>query len=432
MFYFLLSVTTLIVIMISIIISKLTFGSSKYLFSPSVVALIYYIVRIYPGTVESAIYHNIPEALIAVLCGCLGVLIATLTIMVLPKKKVNYYFLYNFPNKKIIYLFIFLGIFAVIFTFFMLGRVPLFYMFGNDSNLTMHEARRMNTLEHRDGNTIYFGQGYFKMLYLTISPLFIAILYTLYRVQKRKLTLPITLMVIFCVFGALNGQIWPTVNLILMFCIVVFAFDYIFLDKYIKSKDFFNIFKKGLALLFFVFIFIFLYRYAQSISGREFENFFMDTFKRIYADDTTTLYQIFPQEQDFRFGSTWLNDLSGFLPGSSQNFSYEVHYLVHGGGWGYTLSPGLFASGYVNFGYFGSFIIFYLAFLIYGIIYKYLINISFVEYRIFGLFLSLSLAMAISADVASLVYNLLVIYIVIIILFFLSTLSNFKRFRIKK
>lgn len=432
MFYFLISITTLIVIAISIIISRLTFGSSKYLFSPTVIALIYYIVRVYPGTVDSAIYYNIPEALIAVLCGCIGGLFATATIMVLPKKKIEKYFLYDFPNKKIIYFFIFLGIFSVVFTFIMLGRVPLFYMFGGDSNLTMHEARRMNTLEHRDGNTIYFGQGYFRMLYLTIAPLFIAILYTLYRIQKRKLTIPIILMVIFCIFGALNGQIWPTVNLILMFCIIVFAFEYIFLDKHIKSKDLLSTLGKGLALLFFVFIFIFSYRYAQSLSGREFENFFIDTFKRIYADDTITLYRIFPEEQNFRIGSTWLNDLLGFLPGSSQNFSYEVHYLVHGGGWGYTLTPGLFASGYVNFGYFGSFIIIYLAILVYGVVYKYLINMRSIECRVFGLFLSLSLAMAISADVASLIYNLLVICIVISILFFLSILLNFKRFKIEK
>lgn len=423
MIEFLVILLTLILILLNLLIAKNAFGSSKYLFAPPIVAICYYLLRVYPGTVDAAIVNGISSALIGVVFGLLGILFSTLTLMIIPSKGINSHFNLYAVNKNTIYFFIILGVFSVLFTFLMLGRIPFFYMlkdvFGGGNDISMHEARRMNTLEHRDGDTVYFGQGYFRMIYMTIAPIFISSLYVLSRIKKNSaLRFSKKIMLLFCFFAALNGQIWPVVNLILLFFIVSFAFEYIFLDKNLTSKEVLKTFSKAFKLMFFIILFIFLYRYIQSLSGREFNNFFLDTFRRIYSDDTVFLYNLFPMQHEYRYGSTWVNDILGFLPGSSQNFSYEVHYLIHGGGWGYTLAPGLFSSGYVNFGFIGIFFLFYISFLVYSIIYKTLIYSNSIEIRVIALFLSLSLAMAISADVASLIYPFFMVAIISIIVIF--------------
>ena len=118
-----------------------------------------------------------------------------------------------------------------------------------------------------------------------------------------------------------------------------------------------SIIYRGLLSYAFLLTFIFLYRYLQFLQGRYFDNFFYDTLRRIYSSGAIELFGIFPSQEGFRYGSTWLNDLKGLLPGSIQSFAYEAHYLVHGGAWGFTLSPGIVASSFINFGYPGVFFV---------------------------------------------------------------------------
>ena len=181
---------TITVVLINLIVSKYTFGPSKYLFAPPVVAIFYYLLRVYPGTLDASLSNEISEALLGVLIGFLGIIFSNLTLMSLPKSKVNNSIVLYSINRKIIYAVVLLGVLSVIFTFAMLGRIPFFYMLkdllGGGSDISMHEARRMNTLEHRDGDTVYFGQGYFRMLYMTIAPIFICAIYVVYKVKKIK------------------------------------------------------------------------------------------------------------------------------------------------------------------------------------------------------------------------------------------------------
>ena len=148
---------TLCMTFLNIVIANNVFGSSKYVFSPSVVGITYCLLRVYPGTVDASILNETYLPLIAVVVAFFAIFLANLTIGSLPRKDViinTSYFISL--NKTFIYWMIFLGIISVLFTFAMLGKIPLFYaikgFFSGGSDLTMHEARRMNTVEHHDGN----------------------------------------------------------------------------------------------------------------------------------------------------------------------------------------------------------------------------------------------------------------------------------------
>ncbi|MCH8467856.1 MAG: hypothetical protein LAT78_14960, partial [Roseinatronobacter sp.] len=262
-----------------------------------------------------------------------------------------------YANRTAIWFFVLLSVPAVVFTFAMLGRIPLFIgigsLFGGGGDISMHAARQMNTLQHRSGDTVYFGQGYLRQIYAVVSPVFLVALFVFDRLRPNssKSLLVFMVMVFLVLAAALNGQIWIAIHVILLFLMGKY---FVILSSGRKIKEYSLIFRGLLGYLALV-GFVFAYRYLQSIQGREFEDFIFDTLRRIYSAGGVELFGIFPSSEGFRYGATWLNDLRGMLPGSIQSFAYEVHYLVHGGAWGFTLSPGIVASSYVNFGFIGVF-----------------------------------------------------------------------------
>lgn len=394
---------------IGVVFSREYFGSRLYIFSPPLVACVYYLLRSYPGVIDAAFELGNPEPVLAVLVAAVGLSsgVGVLTIFERRRSGAPYIDSVSHLHESVVWTPIIIGFLSVAITFAMLGRIPFVYLlqdiFGSGAEVSMHEARRMNTLEHRAGDTVYFGQGYFRLLYMNIAPVFVAILYIYKKNAGLSLLLPRFLMVLFCLFAGMNGQIWPIVNTIIFFLVVAFSSDYFLVSNAESCPRVGSLVFRSSVALALVIGFIFLYRYAQYLSGRHFENFFLETFRRIYSADTAKLFVMFPELYPFRSGDTWINDLLGFLPGSTQSFSYEVHYLLHGGAWGFTAAPGLFASAYVNFGMMGVFVLFFFAILIYSFFYRLNVISGRSEDFVLAVTLSVNFAIALSADITSLI-----------------------------
>lgn len=421
---------------LGVFLSKWYFGGRLYFFSPAIVASFYYVIRSYPGVVDSAFELHDPRPLVAVLLAVLGFVFALGFLAIVDRRRQLDcgYSSISFPSELVLWVPVALGSLAVFVTFLMLGRVPIAYLaqdlFGSGADISMHEARRMNTLEHRAGDTVYFGQGYLRLIYLNIAPVFVAILYLERKLRGDGVGVPKVLMFLFCLFAGMNGQIWPVVNTVIFFALIAFASDFLLVAENERYPSVVVLVRRVVVAFFVIMGFIFVYRYAQFLSGRYFENFFLDTFRRIYAADTAELFVIFPERYPFRVGVTWLNDLAGFLPGSSQSFAYEVHYLIHGGAWGFTLAPGLFASAYVNFGMYGVFGLFLVVFFGYSFLYKALAGSGRAEDMVLAILLSISLAISLSADIVNVVMPVMLVVGIRLMIGFFHVLFRVPRERI--
>jgi uncharacterized membrane protein len=396
--------------------------SPCWIISPAVMMVLFFIAMILPGIV----FHSSPDdSLMAVLgyaLWILGSLFGVLAANVFIDKRTASIALnarragFVQGNYRLFMFFVLLSVPAVVFTFSMLGRVPLFSgfssLFGDAAGISMQQARRMNTLEHRDGSTFYFGQGYLRQIYAVISPVFLVAAHILTsRWGDGKVKRLLSIMRIFLVIAcALNGQIWISATVILLFVMGGLAVYYM---NGSGSAASLNVIKKGILAYVGVIAFIMLYRYFQSLQGRHFDNFLVDTLMRIYLPGAIELFSIFPDAQGFRYGSTWINDLSGMLPGSTQSFAYEVHYLVHGGAWGYTLSPGIVPSAYVNFGLTGIFFTAVVFTAIFSALFSRLMRTNSAVNIAIAIYISHSFTLAMPGDIGNYVVSLatsLVIY----------------------
>jgi hypothetical protein len=308
-----------------------------------------------------------------------------------------------FGNARIFWFFVLLAIPSVTLTFMMFGRIPLLMglsaLFSDASDLSMNDARRMNTLTHRRGDTVYFGQGYLRQIYTVVSPVFLTALYVLKKESSSAGSIrAIKYMMLFLVFSAAaNGQIWVAVNVILLFTLGHFMV----VARASGHRSFAKLILRGAYAYCALLAFIFLYRYLQFLQGRQFDSFFLDTLRRIYQPGAIELFEIFPGEIPFRYGATWLNDLSGMLPGSVESFAYEVHYLVHGGGWGFTFSPGIVASTYVNFGFPGVILVGFLFSLLFTFIFEKLTRGRSAMRLAIAIYISLYFMLAMPGDLTS-------------------------------
>lgn len=406
-----------------------------WIIAPPTTMTAYFLLVSFPGTFFASTPDALLNALIAHALWFLGALVAVIWVVPFFSKQKT-------PlsdarpvtgNPPIFWFFIALSAPAVAFTFYMFGRFPLFIglsgLLGSDVDISMHTARQMNTLEHRVGDTVYFGQGYLRQIYVVVSPVFLTALYIYWRrngfpVRRNTVLL---LMFLFVVAAALNGQIWVAIHVMLLFFMARY---YLVIAKGAGGNNFKIVFR-GLGAYFFLIFFVFSYRYLQFLEGRQFESFFFSTIRRIYSAGGVDLFGIFPSQEGFRYGSTWLNDLAGMLPGSIQSFAYEVHYLVHGGNWGFTLSPGIVASSYVNFGFLGVFF----AALIFTSIFYYLFSVlvrsdSAIKLAI-CIYLSRQFMLAMPGDMTSYVVSLmtaLLIYLAYEVMrFFLYGTSGSKK-----
>jgi len=315
-------------------------------------------------------------------------------------------------DRAICYFFVLIGCLSIFLTFWMFGRVPLFYAMSGllgDNGISMHQARQMNTLNHASGDTVYFGQGYLRLIYTVVSPFFLLMMYLRLSISPQKKTSVGKIKVLIYVFvfaAALNGQIWVPLQVsILVFIFFVYALNQ---KGDVGSAASYKTIKYVIYAYCIAISFIFLYRYLQFIGGRSMGGEIVySTLNRIFSYPASALFEIFPDREDFRYGSTWTNNLRGILPGSVQSFSYEVHHLIHGGKWGYTLSPGLVASSYVNFGLPGVFFTTLIISLIFSGTFIYLINKRSYFKKSLALFLSFSFAMSFDSDLSSFVVDLL-------------------------
>lgn len=305
-----------------------------------------------------------------------------------------------------------LGLGAAAFTFAMYGRIPLLYALqglfvGYDPDLTMHQARQMNTLHHRGSDTFYFGQGYLRVLFAQVAPLFAGVLYMRRKVKNCRGTLSVAIMSVFALIGVLNGQIWVTMQ-IGIFYFMVLVWTIAAAGDTGDSIKFVQVGRILVLALCAALGFVFAFRFLQFMSGRNLGDLFLSSVDRIFGYPQVALFSIFPAEEPFRYGSTWLNDLRGLLPGSIESFSYEVHALVHRSAWGFTLAPGMIASAYVNFGMVGVFGTFVFLTAIYTYIYERLICGRTLADRCIGIYVSFSFAINLLADLSAYVVSLLV------------------------
>lgn len=427
------TISLIIILLISMIfcvlITKKTIGGSFWILSPPVVMLGYFLSVKFIAVVliESDIQRI--RALAAHSFWFFGIVSGLLCLVILrAAKPVNMYRFKRLTcNKKIVYFFVILGCLSVFITFLFLGRVPLIIgissLFDFGSDITMHEARRMNTLQHRAGDTFYFGQGYFRQIYAVVTPVFCAAFYLYCKsnnVNSFKKNISKALLVLFVFFAALNGQIWISAQMIVFFLLVAWYWK----AKEAGNKFLLPIFKKGMAAYFGLLGFVFLYRYLQYLQGRHFENFFLDTFRRIYSYSVSFLFEYFPDTEPFRLGATWLNDLRGILPGSIQSFSYEVHYLVHGGAWGFTLSPGIVASSYVNFGYLGVLFTSMALTMVFTFFYIKMIDSQSSLKVALAIYLSYRFAFGMPGDFSGFIVSLITCFLILYAYIFLNSLSR--------
>lgn len=309
--------------------------------------------------------------------------------------------------------FIGLGFASAILTFAMYERVPLLIgikaAFGEGGEISMHAARRMNTISHRAGDTVYFGQGYLRTIYTIVAPVFVFSMYCYGSIIKGNirpsLTMSITILLFF-VLAIANGQIWlGAIYLMFAFCVTVFIHT-----KLIGKAPFANLAVRTAVAYIAMVAIVFLYRKLQVIGGRSVSgSVIQTTVERIYSYPQYVLFDIFPRYMPFRYGATWWNDISGILPGSQQSFAYEVHYLVHGGGWGFTLSPGVVASSYVNFGIIGCFFTALVITSLFSIAFSRLISSTNPVAVVAAIFLSLRFAFGAQSDIASYFTDILTI-----------------------
>lgn len=394
-------------VLFCVAITKAAVGPGLWMLSPPGIYCGYYLLRSMPGVIDAAVSMDSARPLLAHIFCFLGISVGVIFASSGMKKIVVSRGDLKLDNSELMWLFVIAGVASVVFTFLMLGRIPLLYgvesIFGS-SDMGMQTIRRMNTLEHRDGDTFYFGQGYFRILYTEVAPFFVGVL----AIRDALITGGLRkryylLMILFVIFGALNGQIWVALEIAILFFIFILFYQYISADK--KSGG--NVIFRVVGGYCFALAFIFGFRYLQMLGGRAMDSLFISTFERIFSYEPAPLFEIFPNRQAYRLGSTWLNDLAGILPGSSQSFAYEVHYLVNGGAWGFTLSPGIVGSSYVNFSFFGVFVtcafltFIYLKFFFWSFRSRRLTRVSL------ALFCSYSFAMAFDADIPAFLVGLI-------------------------
>ena len=373
-----------------------------WLLAPSTMMTAYFLLVSFPGLFLASTSDVLLKALAAHVFWFCGVLFAVFFIAIYSggtNSEVRQPSLIS-GNTTVFWAFVMLSVPAVLFTFYMLGRVPLFIgLSGSDSGLSMHAARQMNTLQHRSSDVVYFGQGYLREIYTVVSPVFLVALYVFKKRNKIEAG-GIGLRVVggfLILAAALNGQIWIAAHVMLLFFMASY---YVEMAQGQGDKQV-SVILKGIFAYVFLVGFVFLYRYFQYLQGREFENFFLDTLERIYSSGGVDLFGIFPSREPFRYGATWINDLRGMLPGSIQSFSYEVHYLVHGGAWGFTLSPGIVASSYVNFGFGGVFLVAFAFTLVFNFIFLRLARSMSAIKMAIGIYISHKFTLAMPGDINS-------------------------------
>lgn len=313
----------------------------------------------------------------------------------------------NESDKSLSKMIVVAGVLAIVLYYYMSGVVPMAELFSS-SDRGMHEARRAITYAHRDAEVRYFGQGYFKVVFSVFLPIAVATLAINRRLTHGDWSVYYLLILLVILAQALSGQIWPA-----MLCAAFFVITLLAAGSYRLKKEK-SIYKSSLKLMFIFLSLVaifFAFRWIQYIGGRIFSTgVFESAFERLFFVKHAWLYVLFPAEHDYRLGMTWINDVLGFLPGSREMFAYEVHHLVNGGAWGFTMYPSIFASAYVNFGVlWGGFALGLMAFVVQSTFFTLLRRASEPFFLVLATYFTTYQMYAAKADITSVVFPYLVI-----------------------
>jgi hypothetical protein len=355
------SMMVVAVLLVCLIAGRWLFGRTRWVLLPTTFMAVYLLVKVVPGVVVASGEATRPDAVVGHLVWAVGMLVG----LVLARGVMRGLPVLHSPRKlrvaerRWVYFLISLGILAVIVMFRQLGNVPLLIglsgIVGDTGDVLMHEARRMNTAAHREGTVGYFGQGYLKFLYQVIAPIAVCALllsHTSGRHGKGAQAAVGSLIGFFLIAGALNGQIWIAAQLAILFG-ATGLIAYVFRSRHVSMTA---LAIRAAGVYGMLLLAIAGFRRLQGVQGRTgLASPMQDVLQRLYGYPQVKLFEYFPEREGFRLGATWLHELGGILPGLQESFAYEVHAIVHGGGWGYTLAPGMVASAYVNFGFAGVF-----------------------------------------------------------------------------
>lgn len=395
--------------------------------SPPIALLAYFFGAMFVGVVQASHQEESQRALVAHFLWFSGMIFGLIVLTALRRGRPFVLSSVNdirklgglSGNRDLILIFIILGIVSVALTFLMLGRVPLLIGFetaiSGSGDLTMHQARRMNTITHRAGDTFYFGQGYLRQIYTVVAPVFCAAFYLLMKMgpvpSDRGVRLALLLFGLFFLFGALNGQIWISLTVGVYFGLVAVLVMVWQGRRQVVGR----LLLRGLRYYIYLISFVFAYRLFQILGGRHVEGGWIgSTVKRIWSYDRIRLFELFPDVYPFRWGSTWINDLRGILPGPLESFAYESHYLIHGGAWGFTASPGIIASSYLNFGYVGVFFVAFAFTVLFCLIFTWLVGCNSAVRVALGALVSVRFAFGLPGDFAPYIVDLLTIIAILV------------------
>lgn len=338
-----------------------TWRGIQSVLTPALLLPACYLGAVYAGDIEWAFIENDPRPIIipalAVLGWCLGSAAASPALA--PKRLPFPWERLDGPaeRRNVIvggFVLVAAGLLAAFAYYVLIGVVPLWQgiisIFADvPSGAGMHDVRRRITPGHRLGDVPYIGQGYWRVFYFRLLPIGAALLWLIARHRKTHRRSCAVLLLGVVTINMLDGRIWMGIQVSLFFAIVILS-SRIWGKAPHSLRAIRTASQWALGTAILVVSIVSGYRYLQHISGRSYDDWVGNLVRRLFVQPSGRLFTMFPDLEAYRLGSTWLHDFRGFLPGTHRSFAYEVHHLVHGTGWGYTLSPTLPGSFHANFG----------------------------------------------------------------------------------
>jgi len=208
------------------------------------------------------------------------------------------------------------------------------------------KERRMEMTYFEDSS--YRGQGYVDQLRMVVLPYVLACLFLWARQSgKRGLQIAVGLLAVPTVVSLMGtGQRHPVLSFLLSLTIL----GYVMTSPHLHRKVLGACFAVGFSIFFALSFMLGRYAHTNSLGG-DLSMVALGLWNRIAYSNalgTMALFDLFPNPEPFRWGTTWTNDLYGFLPGPYVAFSAWLFRRLYG--FTGTASPMSFGEMYANFG----------------------------------------------------------------------------------
>ena len=249
----------------------------------------------------------------------------------------------------------------VLLYFYLLGYIPI--LEGVKILLTQgFIAGLVNNL--RIGRDVYVNpeaayiplQGFMQAIRYFGLPIVAVWFLHLYR-QKVRTRLSLAMLLSSAVLMVLTGQRWPLMYMFLTL-IIYWSWTESNLRKYRRVIQ-------RLGVTAFVtggILSMLLGRTTQS--GLNITEMALlglnDLFDRIFLGNVKVpfiSYRIFPQEENWLYGWSWIQNLLAFLPGPLPSYPVTFYQMVTGDQKGFTAPPDFYTEAYINFGWLGLVVI---------------------------------------------------------------------------